>query len=71
MTPISLGKLIEQIEEKLNKKARLIYKSSEDEVENTYADLKKANSVLGYSPSISFEEGMNNFFNWHDSYYGK
>ena len=70
-TPIFLEKLIEKIEEKLNKKARIIYKSSEDEVKNTYADLKKAKSVLGYSPSISFEEGMNNFFNWHDSYYGK
>ncbi len=70
-TPIFLEKLIEKIEKKLNKKAKIIHKSSEDEVENTYADLKKAKSVLGYSPSISFEEGMNNFFNWHDSYYEK
>ncbi len=68
-SPVSLEKLIEYIQKKLNRKAKIVYKFSKDEVKDTYASLDKSKSLIGFNPSISFEEGMNNFFEWYFKYY--
>ena len=35
------------------------------DVERTYADISKANKLIGYNPKTSFEEGIKKFFNWY------
>lgn len=39
------------------------------DVKRTYADVRKAGDLLGYSPSISIEEGLQRFGNWVKTYY--
>ena len=39
------------------------------DVKRTYADVKKAGELLGYSPSISIKEGLQRFGNWVKTYY--
>ena len=35
------------------------------DVDKTYADITKAKELLGYQPSISFEDGIKEFINWY------
>ncbi len=67
--PIKLGILLSKIESNLGKRAEIIHKTSNGEVENTFADLSKSKLVLGYKPKISFEDGMNEFYKWYKEYY--
>ncbi len=66
--PIKTMDLIKTIETFYQKDAIIEYADSNDEVEITFADLHKSNQYLNYDPKVSFEEGMNNFFNWYDRY---
>ena len=68
-SPILTSKILETIEEKLDKKA--LIKNIEVFNESTYtnADLKKSKEVLRYNPKISFEDGIVEFLEWH-KYYG-
>ena len=35
------------------------------DVDRTYADITKAKNLIGYAPSISFEEGIKRFIKWY------
>lgn len=35
------------------------------DVEKTYADVSKANRLIGYEPKVSFKEGIKNFVKWY------
>ena len=35
------------------------------DVDRTYADITKANKLLGYNPSITFKEGIEKFVLWY------
>ena len=35
------------------------------DVQRTYADISKAQKLIGYEPKISFEEGIQNFIMWY------
>ncbi|MEE8423729.1 MAG: GDP-mannose 4,6-dehydratase, partial [Thermodesulfobacteriota bacterium] len=62
---VELNYLISIIEEKLQKKA--IIKRLDDQpgdVPITYADVTKAKRLLGYTPMISIEEGIERFTTW-------
>lgn len=37
------------------------------DVDRTSADISKAKKLLGYSPKVSFEEGVRNFIDWSNS----
>lgn len=37
------------------------------DIRHNYADLSKISGILGYSPSVSFNEGIQKFANWVDS----
>lgn len=39
------------------------------DVERTYADITKANEVLGYDPKTSIEQGLKKFADWIEAYY--
>ena len=64
--PISLIEMVQTIEKVLNKNAiinRLPMQPGD--VDITYADISKAKKLLGYNPSITFKEGIEQFANWY------
>lgn len=57
--PISLNTVIAQMEENLGKKAKYAYKDfHKADVKETWANIDKAKSLLGWEPKISLEEGL-------------
>ena len=64
--PISLNKMIETIEDALGIKAEKRYiEMQAGDVLKTYADISKAEKLIGYTPSVNFEEGIKRFVNWY------
>ena len=63
---IKLAELIEKIEKKLGKKAkinRLVQQPGD--VDQTFADISKAKKTLQYSPKVSIDEGLDKFIDWY------
>ncbi len=67
-SPILTSKLLGVLEKKIGKKAIVKNINVSDESLYTHADLKKSNSVLGYNPIVTFEEGIQEFLEWHKTY---
>ena len=62
---IELNNLIRLIEESLHKKAKIkTVPEQPGDMEVTYADITKARKNLGYNPSFSLKEGINEFITW-------
>lgn len=60
--PITLKDMIQTIEKNLSLKATIINKPmQEGDVDITYADISKANRLLGYKPKTSFENGIKKY----------
>jgi len=65
-SPVQLTTLIAGIEEALGKKAELQRLPDQPgDVPITYADIQKANRLLGYSPATPLAEGLAKFVRWH------
>lgn len=65
-TPISLLDFIYKIEERLGKKAEIIWKPmSASEMQDTAADITKAKEVLGWSPEIDLDAGLDATVDWY------
>ncbi|MFH1898217.1 MAG: GDP-mannose 4,6-dehydratase [Candidatus Desantisbacteria bacterium] len=63
---IELKCLIELIETGLCKKAKIRYLPDQPgDVPITYADISKAQNLLGYQPQIKIEEGIDRFIKWY------
>ncbi|MEI0566377.1 GDP-mannose 4,6-dehydratase [Brachyspira pulli] len=63
--PVSLNRMIETIENVLNKKAIIERMSMQKgDVDKTAADISKAKKLFNYNPSTSFEEGIKKFTKW-------
>jgi UDP-glucuronate 4-epimerase len=63
--PIRLDYMIDTLESALGKTARRKYLPSlPAEMPFTLASLDKSRQLLGYSPTVSFEEGMGLFVDW-------
>jgi UDP-glucuronate 4-epimerase len=63
--PVRLDYMIETLESALGKKARRAsLPTPPGEVPVTFANLEKSRKLLGYSPKVSFEEGMRLFVDW-------
>lgn len=63
--PVSLIDMVAVIENTLRKKAIVEYLPMQPgDVDATYADISKACKLIGYKPSVSFEEGIKNFLIW-------
>ena len=63
--PVSLNRMIETIENVLNKKAIIERMSMQKgDVDKTAADISKAKKLFNYNPSTSFEEGIKKFTEW-------
>ena len=68
--PIELLYLIELLENALGKKAiKDLLPMQTGEVLETYADIEKSQRLLGFTPSISLEEGILRFIDWFKAYH--
>jgi UDP-glucuronate 4-epimerase len=65
-TPEPLMYMIHYIEEHLGKKALINYKPMQPgDVLETFADLRKSQHELGYSPKTSLKDGLKTFVSWY------
>lgn len=62
---VTLSEMIETIEEVVGKKA-IINRLPEQpgDVPQTWADVSKAKQLFGYEPTISFKDGVTEFYKW-------
>jgi UDP-glucuronate 4-epimerase len=64
--PVQLIELIRTIETALGKKAKIQWLADQPgDVPITYADISKAQKILGYNPKISFKVGIDKFLEWY------
>ncbi len=67
--PISLNTVIGIIEKMLGKKAIIENKEFHiADVKETWANISKAERILGWKPEISFEEGIKRSVEWHNKF---
>jgi UDP-glucuronate 4-epimerase len=65
-SPVRLKELVAGLEKATGKNAQCRNLPSQPgDVSLTWADISKANSVLGYRPKIRFDEGLSRFVNWY------
>ncbi|NMC37102.1 MAG: SDR family NAD(P)-dependent oxidoreductase [Bacteroidales bacterium] len=66
---VDLKTMLSTIEKSLGKKAKLnILPPQPGDVNITYADISSANAEIGYSPVVSFQEGIRIFTDWYLRY---
>lgn len=66
-TMVSLQEFVSVIEETVGKKAIVERKELfPGDVARTYANISKAQKMLGYTPKVSVREGMREFFSWYE-----
>jgi UDP-glucuronate 4-epimerase len=66
---VELSYFIECIESILGKKAGKIMKPKPPgDVIKTWADINKAETLLGYTPKVNIEEGLKRFIDWYKEY---
>jgi UDP-glucuronate 4-epimerase len=64
--PIDLMTVIGMIEKFLGKKAKIANKEFHiADIKETWADISKANKMLGWKPTVSLEEGVRRSVEWH------
>ena len=65
-TPVSLLKLIKTIYAQLGKEENIIQEGmQEGDVNLTYANIEKAQKLLGYNPTVKLEDGIARFVEWY------
>jgi UDP-glucuronate 4-epimerase len=65
-TPITLLDFIHLIEDRLGKKAEIIWKPmSASEMMDTAADIRKAKTILDWEPQIDLEAGLDETVSWY------
>jgi UDP-glucuronate 4-epimerase len=69
-TSVELKHFINIIEYELKKKAKINYLPMQNgDVYETYADIEKLKSFIGYDPQTPIEIGLPKFINWYKKYY--
>jgi UDP-glucuronate 4-epimerase len=69
--PITLMKFINVLEERIGKKAQIVYMDMQPgDVLTTYADVSDLERDIGFRPNTSIEEGLDRFVRWYRGYYG-
>ena len=64
--PISMNTVIATLEELLGKKATINYRDfHKADLKSTWADISKADELLGWQPKISLQEGLENSVKWY------
>ena len=65
--PVELMHFNQTTEKSLGTKATMKHKTSTAEIKETYADITKAQALLGYAPKTSIEDGMAKFIDWYQN----
>ena len=66
-----ITEVIKIIEQNLNMEARVKFKPMQlGDIKKTYADIKKAQTMLDYYPSKNIKSGLKDFIDWYSSYHG-
>lgn len=66
MTPVSLLEFIAKIEERLGKKAEIVWQPmSASEMQDTSADIGKAERLLGWRPETDLDAGLDATVTWY------
>ncbi|WP_409019418.1 NAD-dependent epimerase [Brevundimonas vesicularis] len=69
--PVSLMRCIEVLEARLGHKAQLNLLPMQDgDVTDTEADISDTHKVLDYTPTVPLEEGIGQFVDWYQGFYG-
>jgi len=69
--PIEMRRLIELLEKSFGKKAVIDYQPERPEdLPITYANLEKAEKLLGYAPKVLIEDGIQEYVDWFRSWHG-
>jgi nucleoside-diphosphate-sugar epimerase len=64
--PHKLSEVISKIENLLGKKARIVYKDfHKADLKATWADISKAQRLLGWNPKVKLDEGLKRTVEWH------
>ncbi|MEK9155693.1 MAG: GDP-mannose 4,6-dehydratase [Patescibacteria group bacterium] len=64
--PVAINYLIAKTEEYLGKRAKIIRKPIDKaDIPNTQADITKAKKLLGWSPKVTFDEGLKMTLEWY------
>jgi len=64
--PISINEIISKIEKYLGKKAKFDSKPfHKTDLKETWADIAKAQKILGWAPSVGIEEGLKKSIDWY------
>ena len=64
--PISINEIISKIEKYLGKKAKIDFKPfHKTDLKETWADIAKAQKILGWAPSVGIEEGLKKSIDWY------
>ena len=64
--PISLREIIAKLENLLNKKAKIENKPfHKTDIKETWADIKKAEVLLGWRPEVDIDEGLRRTVEWY------
>lgn len=64
--PIELIQLIRMMEERLGKKAEIIWKDAHSaDMKDTSANIDKAKAMLGWEPQVGLEEGLDLTISWY------
>ena len=66
--PLKTIEVLETIEKKLNKTAKIRYVKTKNEMFKTHANIEKAKKLLSYKPMVCFNEGIESFLKWHKHY---
>lgn len=71
-TPEALGDFIACIEQALGKTAQKnMRKMAKGDVVQTYADISRAQEILGFAPKTSLKEGIPKFVDWFQNFYSE
>jgi UDP-glucuronate 4-epimerase len=63
--PVKLANMVRIISEKMGATPNIKKQPTQPgDVNATYADISKAKSLFGYSPKVSFEDGVSKFIDW-------
>jgi len=66
--PISLNRFIATVEKATGKKAKIIEKPiPPGDVNRTFADIRKAQKLLGWQPTTNIETGIRKFVDWYQN----
>lgn len=65
-SPVTLLEMVQAVEQALGKPLDIRFLDKQPgDVEQTHADIRKANAFFGYQPTVSLQEGVRRFVEWY------